>query len=124
MLRNSEMDDAVRLFIFPIGIFYNGVMRVGELFSRSGNYPLSAPFLMLIAPFGNMAEPITSEQLGAAIRAARKAQGLRQDELAGAAGVGLRFVVELERGKPSVQLDKVLAVLAALGLTLRVEDRA
>lgn len=77
-----------------------------------------------IFPFGNMTDAFTSEQLGAAIRAARKAQGLRQDELAGAAGVGLRFVVELERGKPSVQLDKVLAVLAALGLRLRIEDRA
>lgn len=71
-----------------------------------------------------MKDAFTSEQLGAAIRAARKAQGLRQDELAGAAGVGLRFVVELERGKPRVQLDKVLAVLAALGLRLRIEDRA
>lgn len=61
--------------------------------------------------------------LGARIRQARKAMGLRQDELAAAAGVGLRFLVELERGKPTVQLGKVLAVLLAAGLDLRVVER-
>jgi HTH-type transcriptional regulator/antitoxin HipB len=71
-----------------------------------------------------MMDSFTSEQLGAAIRAARKAQGLRQDELAGAAGVGLRFVVELERGMPSVQMDKMLAVLVPLGLRQQLEGRA
>lgn len=81
-------------------------------------------YIASIFPFGNMSEPFTSESLGAAIKAARKVQGLRQDELAGAAGVGLRFLVELERGKPSVQLDKVLVVLAALGLRLKIEGGA
>ncbi len=63
--------------------------------------------------------------VGAAIREARKAMGLRQDELAAAAaaGVGVRFLVELERGKPTVQLDRVLAVLAAVGLELTVIPR-
>lgn len=49
--------------------------------------------------------------------------GLRQPELAAAAGVGLRFIVELERGKLSVQLDRVLAVLQVLGLNLQVIRR-
>lgn len=49
--------------------------------------------------------------------------GLRQDELAAAAGVGLRFLVELERGKPTVQLGRTLSVLAAVGLDLRVVAR-
>lgn len=57
----------------------------------------------------------SSEELGAFIRRTRKALGLRQGELAGVANVGLRFIVELERGKPSVQLGKVLRVLATLG---------
>lgn len=61
--------------------------------------------------------------VGAAIRQGRKAMGLRQDELAAAAGVGVRFLVELERGKPTVQLDRVLAVLAAVGLELTVIPR-
>jgi transcriptional regulator with XRE-family HTH domain len=50
--------------------------------------------------------------------------GLRQDELAAAAGVGLRFLVELERGKPTVQLGRTLSVLAAVGLDLRVVSRS
>ena len=61
--------------------------------------------------------------IGQAVRTARKAMGLRQDELAAAAGVGLRFLVELERGKPTVQLDRVLSVLQAVGLDLQVVKR-
>lgn len=60
--------------------------------------------------------------LGRAVRHARAALGLTQDVLATAAGVGVRFVVELEAGKPTVQLDKVLAVLTALGTRLAVVD--
>jgi y4mF family transcriptional regulator len=63
---------------------------------------------------------LTSQQVGDAVRTARKAMGLRQDEFAAAAGVGLRFLVELERGKPSIQLGRTLAVLAAAGLDLRL----
>jgi len=58
--------------------------------------------------------------IGAIVRDARKAAGLRQDELAASAGVGLRFVVELERGKPTARLDKILQVLTALGLRMKV----
>lgn len=65
----------------------------------------------------------TSENIGRAVREARKQLGLRQDALAAAAGVGLRFLVELERGKPSVHLGKVLAVLDTLGLELEVRQR-
>ena len=39
----------------------------------------------------------------------------------GAAAVGVRFRVEVERGKPTAQLGRVLAVLDALGRTLRIE---
>lgn len=63
---------------------------------------------------------VTIEEIGAVVRQARLAQGLRQDQLAAAAGVGLRFLVELERGKPTVRLAKVLAVLNALGCRLEV----
>lgn len=63
---------------------------------------------------------MTTEQIGDAVRQARLAEGLRQDQLAAAAGVGIRFLVELERGKPTVRLAKVLAVLGALGCSLQV----
>lgn len=56
--------------------------------------------------------------LGIAVRQARKAHGLTQAGLAGLAGTGLRFISELERGKPSAELGKVLDVLAVLGLRL------
>ena len=42
--------------------------------------------------------------IGQIIREERKELGLRQDELAAASGVGLRFLVELERGKVTVQM--------------------
>jgi y4mF family transcriptional regulator len=63
---------------------------------------------------------MTAEQIGALVRQARLSQGLRQDQLAAAAGVGVRFLVELEGGKPTVRLDKVLAVMDALGCRLEV----
>jgi y4mF family transcriptional regulator len=63
---------------------------------------------------------VTVEQIGAVVREARLARGLRQDQLAAAAGVGVRFLSELERGKPTVRLAKVLAVLDALGCRLQV----
>ena len=53
----------------------------------------------------------------------RKAAGLTQPELAGRSGVGLRFVRELERGKPTVRLDKVKQVLDLLGHELRVRPK-
>jgi transcriptional regulator, y4mF family len=61
---------------------------------------------------------MTPNDIGTTIRAERKAQGLRQDELAAAANVGVRFLIELEAGKETAQLGKTLAVLAALGIKL------
>jgi HTH-type transcriptional regulator / antitoxin HipB len=61
---------------------------------------------------------------GAAVRTARRALKLRQAELAGAAGVGLRFLIELEAGKSTIQLGKALAVLDALGLVCNITSRA
>ena len=57
----------------------------------------------------------TPQQLGEAIRTARKQLALTQPQLAQAAAVGVRFVVELEAGKSSVQLALVLRVIQALG---------
>jgi y4mF family transcriptional regulator len=55
------------------------------------------------------------------IRRRRLELGLRQDELAALANVSTRFVHTLEQGKPTLRLDKVLAVLGQLGLDLVVE---
>ena len=64
---------------------------------------------------------MTPDEIGRIVRETRRAQGLRQDQLAGAAGVGVRFLVELEAGKATAQIGKALAVLGALGCTMRIE---
>ena len=65
---------------------------------------------------------ITSEAVGKLIQAERKRQGLTQLQLAGLANTGIRFVSDLENGKGTVQLQKLLAVIAALGLGLYVHS--
>lgn len=57
--------------------------------------------------------------LGEYIREKRKIYKLTQIELAERSGVGVRFIRELERGKTTVQLDKVNLVLALFGETLK-----
>jgi y4mF family transcriptional regulator len=65
---------------------------------------------------------MTPAKLGVAVKNARRRQGLRQDQLAAAANVGVRFIVDLEAGKPTAQLGKTLAVLGALGLQISIND--
>jgi y4mF family transcriptional regulator len=60
----------------------------------------------------------TSEQIGTAIRMRRKQLKITQKELAMTCGTGLRFIVDLEKGKPTCQLGKTLQVLHALGLAI------
>ena len=60
----------------------------------------------------------TTEQLGAAIRTRRKQLKITQKELAMTCGTGLRFIVDLEKGKPTCQIGKTLQVLQALGLAI------
>ncbi len=52
------------------------------------------------------------------VRQKRKLSGLTQEELSYKAGVGLRFIRELERGKPTLQLDKVNQILRLFGYEL------
>ena len=63
------------------------------------------------------------EGLGTFVRTRRKAEGLTQEELASLAGVGRRFVYELEGGKQSLRLDSVEAVLRVFGHGLGVVPR-
>jgi HTH-type transcriptional regulator/antitoxin HipB len=63
----------------------------------------------------------TPISLGRAARTARKHLGLTQPQLALASGVGVRFIVELEAGKPTLRLENVLRVLHALGGILCVD---
>ncbi len=60
------------------------------------------------------------EQIGAAIRARRKQLKVTQKDLAMTCGTGLRFIIDLEKGKPTCQIGKILQILHALGLKLQI----
>lgn len=64
-----------------------------------------------------------SHYLGAEVRARRRALYLTQHDLSQLAGVSERFVRFVEQGKPSVQLDSLLALLETLGLELQLATR-
>ena len=55
------------------------------------------------------------KDLGTAVRDARKSLQLTQSQLALATGVGVRFIVDLEAGKPTLQLENILLVIDAVG---------
>jgi y4mF family transcriptional regulator len=57
------------------------------------------------------------------IKEMRKVAGLTQTEVSKRAGVGLRFVRELEQGKPTVRLDKIKQVLDLLGYELCIRRK-
>lgn len=73
-------------------------------------------------PYGNIVQPmkITARQVGEQIKAARKSLGVTQKDLAMTSGTGLRFIIELEKGKPTCQLGKALTVLNTLGITVKM----
>ncbi len=64
---------------------------------------------------------ITSQDIGNIVQKARKSLGLRQNDLAFACGTGVRFVVDLEKGKPTCQLGKVLQILDMLGVVINLQ---
>lgn len=66
----------------------------------------------------------SSAELGAIVRRQRKRLGLTQLDIAGLGNTGNRFVVDLEAGKPTVQLQKALDILDLLGLEVVVRPKA
>lgn len=67
--------------------------------------------------------PLDAAALGRDVRSRRREFQLAQQDLAELAGTSTRFIGSLEKGKPTVRLDKLLAVLDALGLELRAQVR-
>jgi y4mF family transcriptional regulator len=65
----------------------------------------------------------TAAEIGALIRTKRKEQHVSQAVLAGLASVGTRFISDLENGKGTIQIQKLLDVLNALGLGLYIFNR-
>jgi y4mF family transcriptional regulator len=67
-------------------------------------------------------DPEREHSIGTFVRQRRLSAGLTQQELGELAGVGKRFVVELEGGKATLRLDKANLVLAVFGKRIGVED--
>ena len=65
----------------------------------------------------------TAHDIGAAIRRRRKELGWDQARLAQAAGTSRQWIVDIERGKPRAELERVLRTLAALDLSLTMRTR-
>ena len=66
---------------------------------------------------------VTAADIGTAVRKKRKEDGLTLADAAALCGVGYRFMSDLENGKETVQVGKVLKVLTALGLEMTIEAR-
>jgi len=65
---------------------------------------------------------LTTEELGRIVKKERKAMGLTQAELALTSGTGMRFISDLENGKPTCQIGKTLTVIRTLGLRLTLSS--
>jgi len=60
----------------------------------------------------------TPEQIGKLIHKTRKRIGVTQKNLALTSGTGLRFIIDLEKGKPTCEIGKALTVLQTLGIKI------
>ncbi len=74
-------------------------------------------------PIRNMKKISNSMELGEVIRSKRKRLKVTQKDLAMVAGTGLRFISELERGKPTSRISGVFKVIQALNITLTATER-
>jgi predicted transcriptional regulator len=64
---------------------------------------------------------VSPADLGFALRAVRQTSKVRLDDMALSAGVSKQFAQDVEYGKPTVQLGRVIQLLGELGLTLSVD---
>ena len=62
----------------------------------------------------------TPEKIGILVKSIRKKMGVTQKDLAMTSGTGLRFIIELEKGKSTCQIGKVLTVLQTLGIKIEL----
>ncbi len=83
--------------IYPIGIYYFNLIEI---------IPVKVYHILMKEP---------SSLMSALVKQERKRTGMTQIDLAMTAGVGLRFVRDLEQGKTTLRLDKVDQVLRLFG---------
>ena len=66
----------------------------------------------------------TAQAIGQIVRKSRKQLGVTQKDLALTSGTGLRFVIDLEKGKETCQIGKALTVLQTLGIKIALAPPA
>ena len=71
-----------------------------------------------------MAMRHTAKEIGEIVKSTRKSLGVTQENIALTAGTGLRFIIDLEHGKPTCQLEKTLTVLRTLGIKVELQPPA
>lgn len=102
------------LKIFPYGNYYLDGSLYPVHYSRAG---------IMHGVFFMKTVVSSTADIGAAIRKKRKADGLTLADAAGLCNVNYRFLSNLENGKTTVQLGKVLQVLHCLGIEIHLTDR-
>ena len=78
-----------------------------------------------LLPLSNLADKSVHSpaELGDLLRHVRKAQQLTQKDIVGLGNTGNRLIIEIENGKPTVQLQKIFDLLALLGLEMSIKAR-
>jgi len=78
-------------------------------------------------PIGNIDnEPVrihSTEDLGTVLRSRRKKQKMTQPDLAALAGTGVRYIVDLEKGKPTARIGPALKLIEWLGLEITIQGK-
>lgn len=110
--------------VAPANQFRTGHHKLLEAIGQ----PLHSPVLTSLsapgpATAGQPAAIETAADLGQLVRSARKRMGMTQQRFADLAGVGRRFLSELEGGKASLEIGRVLAVCKAAGIDLYARPR-
>ena len=93
---------------------------LGVIFPDGNNcwYPIVIERIIPEREHKEVAMKYTPARLGELVKDTRTKMGLTQEKLAMAAGTGLRFIIDLEKGKPTCQLGKALIVLNTLGIKM------
>ena len=108
--------------IFPNGKksdTYLIVLPFGQIIDYFLDYSLSGKYSFIMEE----TRIISAEDVGKIIRARRKELGYTQADFAKAVGTGVRFISDLENGKPTVQFDKTIHVLSMAAINLYAKER-
>ena len=80
-----------------------------------------------IIPFGNIDyDPVrisSTKDLGSVLKSRRKKQKMTQSDLAALAGTGVRYIVDLENGKPTARIGPALKLIEWLGLEVTIREK-